>query len=67
LILNIIAPDNYTKKFGEIRGYLFPGLKMRHECEEEQEEFDEKTHKLVDDNINEEILKSIVDNIFRKA
>lgn len=46
LILNIIAPDNYVKKFGELRGYLFPGLKKREECDEEKEEYVEETHKL---------------------
>ena len=46
LILNIIAPDNYDKKFGELRGYLFTGLKKRQECEDEGIDFDEETHKL---------------------
>lgn len=27
LILNIIAPDNFEKKFSELRGFLFKGLK----------------------------------------
>tara|TARA_B110000285_G_C15133671_1_gene625381 strand:+ start:1599 stop:2249 length:651 start_codon:yes stop_codon:yes gene_type:complete len=67
LNLNIIAPDNYTKKFAELRGYLFPGLKMRSECKEEGIDYNEEEHKLLDGNINEEILKTIVDNIFRKA
>jgi len=67
LILNIIAPDNYVKKFGEIRGYLFPKLKKRDECEEEKIDYDEEVHKLKEGCINEEILKTIVDNIFRKA
>jgi len=46
LILNIIAPDNYTKKFGELRGYLFPNLKKREECDEEEVDYDEEAHKL---------------------
>jgi len=27
LILNVITPDNYDKKFAELRGYLFDDLK----------------------------------------
>jgi hypothetical protein len=27
LILNVIAPDNFEKKFAELRGFLFRGLK----------------------------------------
>ena len=34
LILNVIAPDNYAKKFGELRSFLFPNLKTRGECKE---------------------------------
>jgi hypothetical protein len=40
---------------------------MRGECAEEKIDYDEETHKLKDGNINEEILKTVVDNIFRKA
>jgi len=36
LILNVIAPDNVDKKFKELRDYLFPGLKTRNECFEEE-------------------------------
>jgi hypothetical protein len=32
LILNVISPDNYEKKFGEIRGYLFGDFKTTEEC-----------------------------------
>lgn len=67
LILNIIAPDNYVRKFAELRGFLFANLKKRDECEEEKIEYDEDVHKLKEGCINEEILKTIVDNIFRKA
>jgi len=67
LILNIIAPDNYVRKFAELRSYLFPNLKKRDECEEEKVDYDEETHKLKEGCMNEEILKTMVDNIFRKA
>jgi len=42
-------------------------LKKRDECEEEKIDYDEEVHKLKEGCINEEILKTIVDNIFRKA
>lgn len=67
MILNLIAPDIYAKKFAELRGYLFPNLKKREECEAEKIEYNEETHKLKDKAINEEILMTVVDNIFRKA
>jgi hypothetical protein len=31
LIINIITPDNFDKKFEELRGYLFGGLKLSNE------------------------------------
>lgn len=67
LILNIITPDNFIKKFGELRGFLFPGLKTRTECKEEEIEFNEEEHKLHDDIVRTDILNTIVENIFRKA
>jgi len=67
LILNIITPDNYAKKFGELRGFLFPSLKKRDECKEEEIEFDEEEHKLTDEIVRTDILNTIVENIFRKA
>lgn len=66
LILNIITPDNFDKKFGELRGYLFPNLKTRAECKDEEIEFTEE-HKLVDEIVRTDILNTIVENIFRKA
>ena len=69
LILNVIAPDNFTKKFGELRGFLFRGLKTQEECEEEGIDYNEDEHKLTEggDQIDEVILDTIVQNIFRKA
>ena len=55
LIMNIIAPDNFEKKFGELRGFLFKGLKTEDECEDLGIEYNEDEHKLKDgpDQINE--------------
>ena len=67
--MNIIAPDNFEKKFAELRGFLFRDLKSKEECLDEGIDYDEKVHKLVDgsDQIDETILDTIVQNIFRKA
>jgi len=65
--LNIITPDNFIKKFGELRGFLFPNLKTRSECKEEEIEYSEEEHKLVDEIVRTDILNTIVENIFRKA
>lgn len=62
LILNIIAPDNFEKKFGELRGFLFRGLKTEEECETEGIDYNEDEHKLRDgtDQIDEQVLDVIV-------
>jgi hypothetical protein len=67
--MNIIAPDNFEKKFGELRGFLFKGLKTAEECEADGIEYNEDEHKLKDgnDQIDEQVLDTIVQNIFRKA
>jgi hypothetical protein len=70
LILNVIAPDNFQRKFAELRGFLFKGLKTQEECEEEGIDYNEDEHKIIegkDDQIDEVILDTIVQNIFRKA
>lgn len=69
LILNIIAPDNFEKKFGELRGFLFRGLKTEDECAEEGIDYNEDEHKLKDDSdqIDQNVLDTIVKNIFKKA
>ena len=48
LILNVIAPDNFQKKFGELRGYLFKGLKSEEECDDEGIQYEEEIHKLTE-------------------
>lgn len=67
LILNVITPDNFDKKFGEIRGYLFEEHMTQKECFEKEIEYDPELHKLNDENMNEDILNIIVSNLFRKA
>jgi len=64
--MNVIAPDNFDKKFGQLRDHLYKGLKTRDECFTEEIEYDADTHKL-QDNIDEEILDIIVNRIFAKA
>lgn len=66
LNLNVITPDNFEKKFKELRQHLFPDLKSKDEADLEGEDWDE-TKKLTDENINIDILTLIVENIFRKA
>lgn len=66
MILNVITPDNFQKKFGELRDFLFPNLLSRTEAEEKGVEFEEEM-KLTDDNIRNDILNLIVENIFRKS
>jgi hypothetical protein len=63
LILNVITPDNYEKKFTELRFFLFGDLKSRDEM---GTMYDEST-KLVFESMNMEILTAVVENIFRKA
>lgn len=66
LILNVITPENYDKKFSELRGFLFGNRKTEEECREDGEKYDE-SQKLTDETIRKEILRIIVQNIFRKA
>lgn len=66
LILNVITPENYDKKFTELRGFLFGNRKTEEECREDGEKYDE-SQKLTDDTIRKDILRIIVQNIFRKA
>lgn len=62
--MNIITPDNFDKKFSELRGFLFPGLKTKVEAEDD---YDPAEHKLIDDIVRIDIMNTIVENIFRKA
>ena len=59
LILNVITPDNYEKKFKELRSFLFMDLKTKEECEDDDEKYDEDTA-LGDDNMRTDILETIV-------
>ena len=60
LILNVITPDNFDKKFKELRGFLFNELKTKTECEEEGIGYNEEEHKLSENWENQEILDTIV-------
>jgi len=66
LILNVITPDNYDKKFKELRTFLFQDLRTREECEDDGEQYDESAE-LDDEKVRMDILETIVQNIFRKA
>ena len=63
----MISPDNFVKKFGELRTLLFPGLKSRKECQDEDIEYNPEAHLLTEEAINMELLSSMVEKIFRKA
>ena len=69
MILNVIAPDNYNKKFAELREYLFGDKKTENEIfvANSGETYDPDVHALKDGDINSELLETIVQNIFRKA
>ena len=64
LNLNVIAPDNFEKKFNELRGYMFGGFKSSEECEDEGLDYNEDEHKLHEENLNNHILEVVVENIF---
>lgn len=69
MILNVIAPDNYTKKFTELREYLFGDKKTENEvfATNTGETYNPDVHALKDEDINNDLLETIVQNIFRKA
>lgn len=67
LILNLLSPDNFEKKINELREIVFPGLRTKTECFEEEVEYSEDTHLLTDDNLDEDILQIVVTGIFKKA
>lgn len=66
LILNVITPDNYDKKFRELRQFLFGDLRSPQEMEDDGEKWNEE-NTLNEENFNTEVLQIIVQNIFRKA
>jgi len=65
--LNVITPDNKKKKFTVLKTYLFADYRTRSQCFEEEVEYDEDVHLLTDENIHMEILKTVVENIIKKA
>jgi hypothetical protein len=68
LIMNRITPDNYDRNKKELKNYLFgEQFKTKDECFDEEINYDEAQHQMKPENINEEILETIVSNIFRKA
>lgn len=66
--MNRITPDNYERNKKELKNYLFgEQFKTQDECFEEDIKFDEKVHVMQPENVNDELLDTIVSNIFRKA
>jgi len=59
----VILPDNFEKKFAELRGYTFGDLKTPTEPGYDKE----KHPTLTDENLSEENLQIVVETIFRKA
>ena len=63
LIVNVILPENFDKKFEELRGYTFGDLKTPNETG-----YDKELHPtLTDENLSEENLQIVVETILRKA
>ena len=60
--MNVIAPDNYTKKFAELREYLFRDKKTENEVfsSEQEEAYNSDIHCLKDEDIDTELLETIV-------
>ena len=63
LIVNVITPDNFDKKFEELREYIFGLLKHANE-----EGYDKEVHHILsDEDLSKENLQLVVETIFRKA
>lgn len=62
LIVNLLTPDNLDKKFGELRGYMFGSLKQP-----EEEGYDKEIDIMAENGMNDENLKIVVSQIFKKA
>jgi hypothetical protein len=68
LIMNRITPDNYESNKRSLRNYLFgEQYKTRDECFDAEIAFDPAEHQMTAESVNEEMLQTIVSNIFRKA
>lgn len=51
----------------QLREIMFPEFKTKNDCFDEDIEFNEETHLLNDENLNEDILQFVVKTIFKKA
>ena len=60
--INMILPDNFDKKFAELKGYMFPGLKTPGE-----EGYDPAKDIITETTLNLENVGIVVETIFRKA
>lgn len=58
----MIAPDNFEKKFDELRQVMFEGLKYPGE-----EGYDPAVHKPLSSNLNQDNMNTVVQTVFRKA
>tara|TARA_B110000305_G_C19451099_1_gene647991 strand:- start:2086 stop:2286 length:201 start_codon:yes stop_codon:yes gene_type:complete len=47
--INLISPDNFDRKFNELRIYMFKDFKTQEECWEDDIEYSEEEHKLKTD------------------
>jgi hypothetical protein len=62
LIVNVIVPDNFDKKFNELREYIFGSHKLPSEAG-----YNAEADTITDEKINIINLKIVVEQIFRKA
>lgn len=56
LILNVITPDNYDKKFKELRTYVFGDFKTHEECKAQKIQFDP----MESEDIQRDLLETVV-------
>lgn len=63
MICNQIAPDNYDKKFDQLRNFIFGNMKYKGEAGYEKELKIEEIEK----NINYNNIEVVVESIFKKA
>ena len=62
MIVNLITPDNFDRKFKELRGFMFGEHKLPTE-----QGYDPEVDTLTDNQMNEENVQNIVETIFKKA
>jgi len=58
----MIAPDNFDKKFVELRQLMFEDQKHKDEAG-----YDPEIHKILESNLNQENMTMVVQTVFRKA